>query len=78
MKHSQWAVVTFFVVILTAASMVWMGWLGSSRHGRASAAAPRTQATAQARTTDNLDSEAAWRYRRNQTPNWKAAMCYHP
>ena len=38
MKTSNWAAVTLFAVILTAASMFWMGWFGSSRHGRASAA----------------------------------------
>jgi len=78
MKTSNWAAVTFLTVILTAVGMVWMGWFGSSHHGRASAANRSTQVTSQTKTPDIMDSQAAWRYRRAQNPYWKTAMCYHP
>src|SRR5947209_6908918 len=79
MKTRNWAAVTFLVVIFTAASMMWMGWFGSGRHNRASAAPRSTpQAVTPAKGEDIMDSQAAWRYRRNQSPNWKVAMCYHP
>lgn len=79
MKISNWAALTFLVVILTAAAMLWMGWFGSGRHNRASAAPRSTsQTTTPTKAADVMDSQAAWRYRHNQSPNWKVAMCYHP
>jgi hypothetical protein len=78
MKTSNWAAITLLAVILTAAAMFWMGWFGSSRHGRASAAGRTPTAAATTRTANVMESDAAWRYRRGQNPNWKAAMYYHP
>jgi flagellar basal body-associated protein FliL len=78
MKTSNWAAITFLTVILTAAGMVWMGWFGSNHHARASAASRGPQAAVQTKSSDIMDSQAAWRYRRAQNPNWKVAMCYHP
>jgi hypothetical protein len=78
MKTSNWAAVTLLAVILTAAGMVWMGWFGSTRNARAGAARTTPQAAPAAKTGEIMDSQAAWRYRRSQNPNWKLAMCYHP
>jgi hypothetical protein len=79
MKTSNWAAVTLLAVILTAAAMVWMGWFGSSRGARAGAVNHGTpQSSAPGKNPDVMNSQAAWQYRRSQTPNWKLAMVYHP
>ena len=60
MKTSNWAAVTFLGIILTAVGMVGMGWFGSGRHCRASAASRSPQAApTQTRGGDLTDSQAA-------------------
>ena len=56
MKASNWAAVTCVVIILTAAAMVGMGWFGSGRHSRASAAN-----TAQICSTASIEKRGAVR-----------------
>jgi hypothetical protein len=61
-------------VLVTGLVLLYAGWFKASRSGRPSSR--QTPPRHQARASDPLSSQAAWRYRRAQSSNWRVVMMY--
>jgi hypothetical protein len=75
MKKRSLLVATAFTLLLTGLLLTYAGWFSAG--GSARAASHRADAHSHAKASDDLSSEAAWRYRRCQPVHWRTLMLQH-
>jgi hypothetical protein len=75
MKKRSLLLVTVLSLVLSGFGMARAGWFAAPRTS-ARAAARATQAHTSGRAFDPLNTEAAWRYRRGQSSNWRTISIY--
>jgi hypothetical protein len=73
MKKRGLFLVTVLSLVLSGFGMAHAGWFSSGPRGPRARTAP---ARVQAKTSDPMSTQAAWRWRRGQASNWRTVALY--